>query len=60
MVEAISAGVSSVIGWVGNVVSAITTSEGALNGLLPLVGIGVAVSAVMFGVKIIKGMIWGA
>lgn len=60
MLEAISTGVESVISWIGSVVGALTTAEGALYPLLALFGIGVAVSAVMFGVKVLKGMVWGS
>lgn len=60
MIEAIGTAITSVIGWTGEVVSALTTTDGELNGLLPLFAIGVAVSAVMLGVKVIKGFVWGA
>lgn len=60
MIEAIGSAITSVIGWTGEVVTALTSAEGALNELLPLFAIGVAVSAVMLGVKVIKGFVWGA
>lgn len=60
MIEAIGSSITSVIGWAGEVVTALTSTDGALNELLPLFAIGVAVSAVMLGVKIIKGFVWGA
>ena len=60
MIAAIGDGLTAVIGWVGDVVSALTGTDGALTALLPLLGIGIACSALMFGVKVIKGMIWGA
>lgn len=60
MLEAVSTGVTSVIGWVGDVVSAMTTEAGELGELLPLFGIGIAVSAVLLGVKVIKSIVWGA
>lgn len=60
MLEAVSTGVTSVIGWVGDVVSAMTAEAGELAALLPLFGIGIAVSAVLLGVKVIKSIVWGA
>lgn len=60
MLEAVTSGLSTVIGWVGEVVSALTTTEGALYQLLPLLAIGVSVSALMLGFKAIRSCIWGA
>ena len=60
MLEAVSTGVTTVISWVGEVVSALTSTDGALSALLPLLAIGVAVTAVMLGVKVIRSIIWGA
>lgn len=60
MLEAVTSGLSTVIGWVGEVVGALTTTEGDLNQLLPLLAIGVSVSALMLGFKAIRSCIWGA
>lgn len=60
MLEAVTSGLTTVIGWVGTVVDALTTSEGQLSALLPLLAIGVAVSALMLGIKAIRSFIWGA
>lgn len=60
MLEAVSSALSTVIEWVGTVVTALTTTDGALSALLPLLAVGVAVSALMLGVKAIKSFIWGA
>ncbi len=59
MLEAVTSALSTVISWVGTVVSALTGSDGALSALLPLLAIGVAVSALMLGVKAIKSFAWG-
>lgn len=56
----VTSGLTSVIGWVGEVVSSLTATDGALKELLPLLAIGVAVSALMLGVKAIRSFIWGA
>lgn len=60
MLQQVTSGLSTVIGWVGEVVSSLTTTEGALNELLPLLAIGVSVSALMLGFKAIRSCIWGA
>lgn len=60
MLEAVTSGLSTVIEWVGTVITALVGEAGALAPLLPLLAIGVAVSAVFLGIKVIRGMIWGA
>lgn len=60
MLEAVSSALTTVIGWVGTVVSALVGESGELKELLPLLAIGVAISALMLGVKAIKSFIWGA
>lgn len=60
MLEAVTSALSTVISWVGTVVTALVGTEGALSELLPLLAIGVAISALMLGVKAIKSFIWGA
>lgn len=58
MLDAVTSGLGTVISWVGTVVTAVTT--GSLSALLPLLAIGVAVSALMLGIKAIRSFIWGA
>lgn len=60
MLEAVTTGLGTVIDWVGTVVDSLVGTDGALAALLPLFAIGVAISAVMLGIKVIRGMIWGA
>ena len=60
MLEAVTSGITTVIGWVGTVITALLGESGALSELLPLFAIGVAISAILLGVKIIKSFIWGA
>lgn len=60
MLEAVTTGLSTVIDWVGTVVTALVGTDGALKDLLPLLAIGVAVSALMLGIKAIRSFIWGA
>lgn len=60
MLKAVTDGLSVVIGWVGTVVDSLVGAEGELASLLPLLAIGVAVSALMLGIKAIRSFIWGA
>lgn len=60
LMTAVTSALTEVIAWVGTVVSALVTTDGKLNALLPLLAVGVAVSALMLGVKAIKSFIWGA
>lgn len=60
MLNAVTTVLTTVISWVGSVVDALVTADGALAELLPLLAIGVAVSALMLGIKAIRSFIWGA
>lgn len=60
MLEAVTSGIGVVIGWVSTVVQALVGEAGQLGELLPLFAIGVAISAILLGVKIVRGLIWGA
>lgn len=40
MLEAVTTALTTVIGWVGTVVSALTTTDGDLSALLPLLAVG--------------------
>lgn len=60
MLSAVTSGITTVIGWVGSVISALVGENGQLADLLPLFAVGIAISAILLGVKIIKGIIWGA
>ena len=60
MTAAVTAALGTVISWVGTVVTALTGEAGELAALLPLLAIGIAVSALMLGVKAIRSFAWGA
>ena len=60
MLEAVTSGITSVIGWVGTVITALTGENGQLASLLPLFAIGIAISAVLLGIRIIRSVVWGA
>lgn len=60
MLQAVTDALTTVIGWVGTVVTALVGESGQLSDLLPLLAVGVAISALMLGIKAIKSFIWGA
>lgn len=60
MLELVTSGITTVIGWIGTVVTAIVGTEGQLAELGPLFAIGIAISAIMLGIKIVRGIVWGA
>ena len=60
MLAAVTSCLTTVIGWVGTVITAITGENGALAPLLPLFAIGIAISVVFLGIKAIRSIVWGA
>lgn len=60
MLAAVTSGLTTVISWIGTVITAITGESGALAPLLPLFAIGIAISVVFLGVKAIRSIVWGA
>ena len=60
MWAAVTTAFTSMIGLVGDFLSALTGENGALAGLLPLFAIGIAISLVMVAVKIVRKVTWGA
>lgn len=60
MLSYVTTALTSVIGAIGDVVSAIVTEGGDLNALAELLAIGVAISLFFVGVKAIRSIIWGA
>lgn len=59
MIAAVTESLTTVIGWCGTVVSAVVGADGQLSELLPLLAVGVSISALMLGVKCIKSFAWG-
>lgn len=60
LMNAVGDAITSVIGWIGTFITQLTTSSGSLYPLLPLFAVGIAISAVLLGVKIVKSVVWGA
>lgn len=60
LLTAVTNGLTTVISWVGTTIEAVIGSDGALNPLLPLFAVGIAISAVLLGIKLIRSIVWGA
>ena len=60
MISAVGTAIGDVLAWVQTVITALVSDTGELHALLPLFAIGVAISAIMLGIKIVMGFIWGA
>lgn len=60
MLANIGTALSEVISWIGQVLTAITGTDGALKDLFPILAVGIGVSIVMMVVKVIKRFAWGA
>ena len=60
MLTAVTNALGTVIDWCGTVISSITDTSGDLKELLPLFAVGIAISVVFLGVKVIRSIVWGA
>ena len=60
MLAHVTSGITTVIGWIGTVLDAIVGEAGQLSELGPLFAIGISISAIMLGIKVVRGIIWGA
>lgn len=59
MIDAVTTALGTVITWCGTVITALTGTSGALAPLLPLFAVGIAISALLFGIKAIRAIVWG-
>lgn len=59
MIAAVTTALGTVISWCGTVITALTGTTGALAPLLPLFAVGIAISALLFGIKAIRAIVWG-
>lgn len=59
MLEAIGTGVTQAITFAGNVVTAVVGESGALNGLLPAIGLAIGIGVIGWGIATIKNLVWG-
>ena len=60
LIQAVTQAITQVLDWVGTVIGSLIDTGGALAPLLPLFAIGIAISAILLGVKIIKSTVWGS
>lgn len=60
MLEQVTSALGTVLEWVGTVITSLTSTSGELNPLMGLFAVGIAISALLLGCKIIKSFIWGA
>lgn len=51
---------TQVINWCGEVFDSLTATDGALNGLMELLAIGIGISLVLVAVRVIRSIAWGA
>lgn len=60
--SAVTEAITQVLTWIGTFIGSLlgTGTNTALSPLLPLFAIGVAISAILLGVKMVKSIIWGA
>ena len=59
MIAAVGTALATVITWCGDVLKAVTATDGALADLLPLWAVGIAISALMLGIRVMRGFAWG-
>lgn len=60
MLANVTSGITTVIGWIGTVVNSIIGEAGELKELGPLFAIGISISAILLGVKMVRSIVWGA
>lgn len=58
--DGVTTAITTVISWLGAFVDALFGTDGALAPLLPFFIVGIAISAVLLGVKVVRSLVWGA
>lgn len=59
LITEVGTALGTIIDWCGTVITALTGADGDLNALLPLWAVGIGISALLLGVKIIRSFAWG-
>ena len=49
----------TVLTWIGAVLDSLISTDGELHAIWPLLGVSIAISALLLGVKIFKSFSWG-
>ena len=60
MIAAIQTSLSTIWNAVGQFVNQLTATDGSLAPILPVFALGIGISLCLLGVKIVRGLIWGA
>lgn len=60
MLESVTTTLTTVLQWIGSVVTALVGEAGQLAELLPLFAVGIAISVFMLAMKAIRKVTWGA
>lgn len=60
MLAEISTVFTQVITWLGEFLTALTGTDGALKALFPLLAISVGISLLLICIKVVRRIIWGA
>lgn len=60
MLEQVTTTLTTVLTWIGSVVTELVGEAGGLNELLPLFAVGIAISVFGFAMKAIRKVTWGA
>lgn len=60
MYKAVLTAFLEVCRWVGRFVRQFVETDGLLYGLFPIFAIGIAISALFLGLRLIKSIFWGA
>lgn len=59
MLADIGTALATVIQWCGSVLSAVVGESGALSALKDLWVVGISISALMLGIRVMRGFAWG-
>ena len=59
MIAAVGTALVDVIGWCGTVLTAVVSDTGELSALLPLWAVGIAISGLLLGIRVMRGFAWG-
>lgn len=60
MISAITSAIEQLLVWIGMFLTSLLSESGSLAPLLPVFAIGIAVSVVLLGRKILSTFTWGA
>lgn len=60
MLSYVTEGIETVIEWLAIVIGQVFGPDTSLSMLAPLFAIGISISAILLGVKLIKSMVWGS